>query len=222
MNKYFIFLTLMFSEFLFSQTKIDENITIEFPSKPETYENVSKYDTLNTILNATVKAYYLNSKEDSYVAMRVVVLSDSKSTLQLPENTSELQENYKQSIIEHIKSMSKKGLFLKDSTQIKFNNFLAYKLNFKGETSEQEIGQSLILYLNGITYVFIYSKVDSYNQINKEKFFKSIKINNPENLKQIDEPYNYWSALARIFLGGILIYLIFKFLKIEKKRNLIK
>ena len=42
MNKYFIFLTLIFSEFLFSQTKIDENITVDFLNKPETFENVTK------------------------------------------------------------------------------------------------------------------------------------------------------------------------------------
>ena len=108
-------------------------------------------------------------------------------------------------------------MFLKDSTQIKLNNYIAYKLIFKGENSEEENGETIILYLNGISYFFIYSKVGSYNQLNKEKFFKSIKINNPENLKQIDEPYNYWMAIAKILLGGVFLFFILKFLKMEKK-----
>jgi hypothetical protein len=222
MNKYLIFLTLIFSGFLFSQTKIDENITIDFPGKPETLENIAKKDTLDATFNTTLKAYYLNSKDDSYIAMRVAVLSDSELNEQLPHSTVELQKRYTQIIDEQLKSMSKKGLFLKDSKQIKWNNYLAYKLNFKGETSDEEIGESLILYLNGINYVFIYSKVGSYNLVNKEKFFKSIKINNPENLKQIVEPYNYWRALARIFFGLIFIFIIRRFIKKERKRNLIK
>jgi hypothetical protein len=212
----------MVSKFLFSQTKIDENISVNFPSKPKTLENVGKTDTLNQTFDTTLKAYYLNSKDDSYIAMRITALSDSELSPKLPQSNSELQKKYRHFIVSHIKSMSKKGLFFKDSTQIKLNNHLAYKLNFKEKTSEQEIGESLILYLNGITYVFIYSKVESYNQLNKEKFFKSIKINNPENLKQITEPYSYWSALTKMLLGGILIFLTHKFIKREKKRNLIQ
>lgn len=214
MNKYLIFSILMFSEFLFSQTKIDENITVDFLNKPESFENVTKEAKLNV--------YYLNSKEESYVAMRVETLSNNE----LPKNIKELQKNYTILASEQLKSMAKKGLFLKDSTQIKLNGYVAYKLIFKEKNSEKESGESLIFYLNGITYVFIYSKVGSYNQINKEKFFKSIKINNHENLKQInesiDEPYNYWSALGKILLGGIFIFLALKLIKIEKKRNLIK
>jgi hypothetical protein len=210
MNKYLILSTLIFSEFLFSQTKIDENVTVDFLNKPETFENVTKEAKLN--------AYYLNSKEESYVAMRVETFVNNE----LPQNTEALQKSYTILATEQLKSMSKKGMFLKDSTQIKLNNYIAYKLIFKGENSEEENGETIILYLNGISYFFIYSKVGSYNQLNKEKFFKSIKINNPENLKQIEEPYNYWVAIAKILLGGVFLFFILKFLKMEKKRNLIK
>lgn len=210
MRKYLIFLILMFSEFSFSQTKIDENITIAFTNKPETFENITK--------EAKLKAYYLNSKEESYVAIRVETFVNNE----LPKNTKALQKSYAILATEQLKSMSKKGMFLKDSTQIKLNNYIAYKLTFKEKKSKKENGETIILHLNGITYVFIYSEVGSYNLINKEKFFKSIKINNSENLKQIEEPYNYWSALAEIFFGGIFIFLARRFIKMEKKRNLIK
>ena len=119
MNKYLIFSILMFSEFLFSQTKIDENITVDFLNKPETFENVTN--------EAKLKACYLNSKEESYVAIRLETLVNSE----LPRNIKELQKNYTILASEQLKSMAKKGLFLKDSTQIKLNDYIAYKLIFK-------------------------------------------------------------------------------------------
>ena len=166
MNKILISIAFLFSGFLFSQTKIDENITVDFPDQPKTLENVAKNDTLDQIFNTTLKAYYLNSEEESYIAMRVNVLTDDELEPELPQSDAELKEKYKQFIDEHLKSMAKKGLFFKDSTQINLNNYLAYKLTFKGKNSEQENGQSLIFYLNGVTYVFIYSKVASYCQKN--------------------------------------------------------
>jgi hypothetical protein len=222
MNKILIAIAFLFSGFLFSQTKIDENITVDFPGQPKTLENVAKNDTLDQIFNTTLKAYYLNSEEESYIAMRVNVLTDGELEPELPQSDAELKEKYKQFIDEHLKSMSKKGLFFKDSTQINLNNYSAYKLTFKGKNSEQENGQSLIFYLNGVTYVFIYSEVASYSQKNKDIFFKSIKINDSENLKQITEPYNYWIAIAKLLLGGVFIYFMLKLIKLEKKRNQIK
>jgi hypothetical protein len=64
----------------------------------------------------------------------------------------------------------KKGMYIKNSTQITLNNYLAYKLTFKSENSEEENGQSLILYLDGVFSELIYSKVASYSQKNKEIF----------------------------------------------------
>jgi len=222
MNKILISIAFLFSGFLFSQTKIDENITVDFPGQPKTFENVEKRNTLNQVFNATIKAYYLNSEQESYIAMRVNVLTEGELEPELPQSDAELKEKYEQSIDEHIKSMSKKGLFFKDSIQINLNDYLAYKLTFKGKNSEQENGQTLILYLNGVTYVFIYSKVASYSQKNKDIFFKSIKINDSENLKQITEPYNYWIAIAKLLLGGVFIYFMLKLIKLENKRNQIK
>jgi hypothetical protein len=49
-------------------------------------------------------------------------------------------------------------MYIKNSTQITLNNYLAYKLTFKSENSEEENGQSLILYLDGV-FLLIYSKV---------------------------------------------------------------
>ena len=222
MNKTLALLTLLFSGIIFSQTTIDDNIKVKFPSEPKTLDNVAKTDTLSQTLRTTLKAYYLNSKEESYVVMRLKILANDELEPKLPQSQSELIKKYKQFISGQLKSFSGKGMHIKDSTKINLNNYLAYKLTFKGENSEEENGQCLILYLDGIFYEFIYSKVDSYNKKNKEDFFKSIIINNSESLEQIAEPYNYWYALFQILLGGIFIYVIFKYLKMEKNRNLIK
>jgi hypothetical protein len=222
MNNILTLLTLLFSGILFSQTKIDKNVTINFPSEPKNIENVAKIDTLNETLNTTLKAYYFNSKEESYVVMRAKVLINDDLEPKLPHSQSELKKEYKQFINGQLKSFSRKGMYLKDSTQIILNNYLAYKLTFKSANSEEENGQSLVLYLDGIFYEFIYSKVASYSQKNKEIFFKSIKINDSKNLKQVTEPYNYWTALSKILLVIIFLFAIQKYRKIEKKRNLIK
>jgi len=214
MKNIFIYFVLLYSFTFFGQTKIDENISITFPNKPEIFEINQK--------NAKVKAYYVNSKEDSFIAMKVNIIPNDTLNEEKPKNLNELKRSYKVKIADQIKSMAKKGLFLKDSSQIKINTFLAYKLNFKRKDSEEEIGESQILFLNGITYVFIYSKVDTYSKLKKELFFKSIKINNPENLKQISDSFNYYTAILSILGSIIFLYLINKFLKNEKKRNLIR
>lgn len=214
MKNIFIYFSLLYSFIFFGQTKIDKNISITFPGKPEIFEMNQQ--------NAKLKAYYVNSKEDSFLAMRVNVISNDTLSEENPKNLNELKKSYKVKIAEQIKSMAKKGLFFKDSSQIKINTFLAYKLNFKEKDSEEEIGESQILFLNGITYVFIYSKVGDYSKLKKELFFNSININNSENLKQINEPYNYWNGILSILGSIIFLYFINKLIKSEKKRNLIQ
>jgi hypothetical protein len=62
-------------------------------------------------------------------------------------------------------------MYIKNSTQITLNNYF-YKLTFKSENSEEENGQSLILYLDGVFSELIYSKV-----ILQSKKIKDFQIN---------------------------------------------
>lgn len=210
MIKYITFAILILPLLINSQTKIDNNVAVKFSGKTKTFNEVTK--------EAKLRAFYLNSNEDSYVAMRVETLVKS----QPPESEKELYKNYKITASFQIKAMAKKGLFFKDSIQMKFKDYNAYKLIFKEKNSEKESAETLILYLNGITYIFIYSKVQSYDINAKEKFFNSIEITNSENIKQIEGPYNYWIALFEILLGIIFIYFVRKYRKKEGKRNMIK
>lgn len=210
MIKYITFAILIFPLLIKSQTKLDNNVAVGFLGKTETINEVTK--------EAKLIALYLNSNEDSYVAMRVETLVKS----QLPESEKELWKNYKTIASFQIKAMAKKGLFFKDSIQMKFKDYNAYKLIFKEKNSEKESAESLILYLNGITYIFIYSKVQSYDIKAKEKFFNSIEITNSENIKQIEEQYNYFAAFGKMLAYGVLILLIRWTIKREKKLNRIK
>ncbi|WP_281634066.1 hypothetical protein [Flavobacterium luteolum] len=214
MKNIFFYFILLNSFTFFGQTKIDENILITFPSKPEIFEINEQ--------SVKGKVYYVNSKEDSFFVMRLNVIPNDTLSEESPKDLNELKRNYKIKIAKQIKSMAKKGLFLKDSSEIKINSFFAYKLNFKGNNSDDEIGESRILFLNGTTYIFIYSKVGDYSKIKKEHFFESIKINDPENSKQTSEPYNYFTAILSILGSVIFLYLITKFQKNEKKQNLIR
>ncbi|RKS21739.1 hypothetical protein CLV94_2374 [Flavobacterium endophyticum] len=211
MNKILILCAYLFPTLIFSQTKLDENVSVSFSGKTETYEHKEK--------NAIAKAYFFNSKEDSYVAMRVGALSNGVPDRKLPKDIAELKNIYQQVIAEQLKSMAKKGLFLKDSTQISVDKHIAYKLRFKGKDSEQEVGESLILYIEGITYVFIYSKVGSYSIDKKEKFFKSIRINTSSELQQISKPFSYSSALLKIVGSILFLFLLSRLIKLEKNRN---
>ncbi|MFH6945941.1 hypothetical protein [Flavobacterium sp. FlaQc-50] len=221
MKKRLFILILLFPVFLLGQTKIDENISVKFLGKPETTEfNIENTNPENVKAKAT--AFYLNSKDDSYIAMRINAIIDGKPYNELSQSIIALKAVYKHILTEQLKSMAKKGMFLKDSSQIKIDNYLAYKLSFKGKNSEEENAESRILILNGITYIFIYSQVASYDKVKKDQFFKSIKINHSENLKQIEEPYNYFNVIIRILGGVLFLYFIRKFLKKEKENNRIR
>jgi hypothetical protein len=79
----------------------------------------------------------------------------------LNKSSTKSSKLIKQFIARQLKLFKKKkGMYIKNSTQITLNNYLAYKLTFKSENSEEENGQSLILYLDGVFFSeLIYSKV---------------------------------------------------------------
>lgn len=210
MIKYITFAILIFPILINSQTKLDNNVAVGFIGKAETINEVTE--------EAKLRVFYLNSNEDSYVAMRVETLVNG----QLPQSEKELWKKYKTFASFQIKAMAKKGLFFKDSIQVKFKDYNAYKLIFKEKNSDKESAETLILYLDGITYIFIYSKVQSYDIKAKEKFFNSIEITNSENIKQIEEPYNYFATFGKMLAFGLLILLIRWTIKRKKKLNRIK
>jgi len=159
---------------LFGQTRIDENIAIEIPG------SVHQMDTVTN--NASVSSFYSNNKTDSYFVMRMAVMSNGKEVQTLP-NSEGLKRIYNQIIGDQIRSMSNKGFFLKNTQEVKIKDFLAYRISYKTIESQDQSGETLLLCLNGIVYIFTYSRVDHYLEKHKNEFQKSLEINS--SAKQI-------------------------------------
>jgi hypothetical protein len=154
---------------LFGQTKIDENVSIEIPGK------VHHMDTVTN--NASVSSFYSNSKTDSYLVMRMAVMSNGNEVQILPVDSSGLKRIYNQIIGDQIKSMGKKGFLLRNTQEIKIKDYLAYRISYKTVDSQNQSGETLLLCLNGIAYVFTYSRADYYIEKHKNEFQNSLKIN---------------------------------------------
>ena len=73
--KHFIFSIFLFQTVqLFGQEKIDANVSITFPQKPKTQEFSENVENIK----ANLKAFYLNTQEQSLIAVRSVLLENGK------------------------------------------------------------------------------------------------------------------------------------------------
>jgi len=206
---------LLLSISAFSQTKIDEYIAIKIPGV------VQKMDT--TTSNASVSSFYSNSKAESYFVMRMAVMSNGDEVNGLPEDLIALKKIYNQVIGDQVNSMEKKGFLLLDTQAVKIKNYSAYKITYKTTDSQIESGETLLLCLNGVIYVFTYSRVGDYVIRHKEEFQKSVKISS--SARQIaDVPKNSESpfSLTNFVTYGIiaLVLVVFFFKKSRHKSNL--
>lgn len=89
-----------------------------------------------------------------------------------------------------IKAMRKKKFIFKDSTEIKINNFIGYRITYRDENSGNQNAESILLLINGINFIATYSKISEFNNEKKSEFLNSIKIDKSNNPKQIVEPYD--------------------------------
>lgn len=206
---------LLLSISAFSQTKIDKYVAVTIPG------TVQKMDT--TTANASVASFYSNSKAESYFVMRMAVMLNGNEVDGLPEDLNALKKIYHQVIGDQVNSMGKKGFLLLDTQEVKIKDYSAYKITYKTTDSHIESGETLLLCLNGVVYVFTYSRVGDYVVRHKEEFQKSVKINSLA--KQIAEvPINSNSAFSasNLITYGIisLILIVFFFKKSREKSNL--
>jgi hypothetical protein len=202
-------LILLLSTSFFAQTKIDSTFSIQFPTKPEKFEFSNKKEK--------GIAFYSNNEKDSFVVMRLVTEnSETEFGKNLP-NLKSLKKVYEKMIDVQIKEMRKKTFIFKDTTEIKINDFIGYKVTYKDENSGNQNAESILLFINGINFIAIYSKVSEFNNHNKRKFLNSIKIDTSNNPKQFNEPYDLNGNLFKLLLKGILVigifYLIWKYKK---------
>ena len=202
-------LLLLISTSLFAQTKIDSIFSIEFPTTPEKLK-ISEGAEKGIV-------FYSNNENDSFVVMSLINENgenDFEKNLPSPEG---LKSAYEKMIAAQIKAMRKKTFIFKDSTEIKIKGFRGYRLTYQDENSKKQIAESVLLLINGINFIATYSKVNEYNEENKNKFLNSITIDTSKEPKQVVEKYDLKGNLLELFFKGILVVGLFYLLRKYKK-----
>jgi hypothetical protein len=202
-------LLLLISTSLFAQTKIDSIFSIEFPTTPEKLK-ISEGAEKEIV-------FYSNNENDSFVVMSLINENgenDFEKNLPSPEG---LKSAYEKMIAVQIKAMRKKTFIFKDSTEIEIKGFRGYRLTYQDENSKKQIAESVLLLINGINFIATYSKVNEYNEENKNKFLNSITIDTSKEPKQVAEKYDLKGNLLELFFKGILVVGLFYLLRKYKK-----
>jgi len=202
-------LILLLTTSIFGQTKIDSIFSIEFPTKFEKYDLSEK--------NEKLTAFYSNNENDSFVVMRMInEEGETKFRNNLP-NLKSLKKAYEKMIEVQIKAMRKKTFIFKDTTEIKINDFIGYKITYQDKQSGNQNAESILLLIDGINFVATYSKVNKFNEENKNKFLNSIEIDTSNAPQQIVEPYDLKRNLLELFFKGIFVIGLFYLLRKYKK-----
>ena len=198
---------------VFSQTKIDNFVSTKIPGEVQ----IKDFDEVN----ASVKSFYSNSTAESYLVMRMAVMSNGEEVNTLAENSSGLNKIYSQISESQIESMKNKGFLLLDTQKVKIKDYSAYKITYKTADSQNESAETLLVCLNGVVYVFTYSRVGDYVVRHKEEFQQSVQIN--RSAKQIaDAPVNSegtFSVASLVSYGIIALVLIVFFIKKSRDKS---
>jgi len=203
------FTLLLISTELFGQYKIDNNVSVTFPTKPKT-EDFSK-DIGSS--KANLKAFYVNTKEQSLIVLRTALLEDNVESNKPASSITELKEIYDNDVKSQIKAMTSKGFVFSESLKINIQNLEAYRLKYTLTNTKDPGAESIILFLNGIRYVFTYSKVSLFNKTDKDNFLNSIVVTNTPNILQIEPTKNsetewFSYGLYAVVFIGLLIYFV--------------
>tara|TARA_R110001592_G_scaffold334469_1_gene618828 strand:+ start:797 stop:1438 length:642 start_codon:yes stop_codon:yes gene_type:complete len=204
-----ILLLLILSTSIYGQTKLDSIFSIEFPTEPEKYEFTEK--------NEKAISFYSNDENESFVAMSMIKLDGETEFKNNLPNLKSLKKAYEKMIEVQIDAMRKKTFIFKDTAQIIINDFIGYKITYQDEHSGNQNAESILLLINGINFVATYSKVNEFNENNKNIFFNSIKIDTSKKPKQLAEPYDLKENLLELFFKLIFAIGLFYLWRKYKK-----
>ncbi|MCD8455268.1 hypothetical protein PJW08_09305 [Tenacibaculum finnmarkense] len=202
-------LLLLISSSLFGQTKIDSIFSIEFQNEPE------KMKISEGAENGIV--FYSNSEKESFVAMSLISENGERDFKNDLPNAEGLKSAYEKMIAVQIKAMRKKMFIFKDSSEVEIKGYKGYKLTYQDENSKKRIAESVLFLINGINFIATYSKVNEFNEENKNKFLNSITIDTSKEPKQVAEKYDLKGNLLELFLKGVLVVGLFYLLRKYKK-----
>lgn len=200
-----LIISLFISYPIFGQTMIDSIFSIQFPSNPEIH--IAEDEKAEAI------AFYLNSEKESFITMRI---TNGYSNQDLPSLRG-LQILYEESIAAQIHAMERKRFEFRDTVGIWINELKGYRIIYQDSVSKRQNAESIILFINGITYVATYSKVNEFVIENKDRFLKSIIIDTTKNVKQFIKPYDFKRKIIELFISAIMLIILFYLWKKYKK-----
>jgi len=205
--------TISFTISIFGQTEVDEYVSINIPG------NVIKLDTIAQRLH--VLNFHSENETETYLIQRIEIDSKESELNGLPYDLNSLKKTYQDIIRGQLKGMEKTDFSFKDSTEIKIDKFIGYKIRYNNSDTGMQNAESNILILNEYAYVAIYVNGTDFNDINKNKFLNSLKVNEANNPRQmIGNPsgFKVGYILGKLFFYGLLIFgVIFLIKKLRKK-----
>ena len=200
------------------QTKIDELVSVTFPSNPK------KLDTV--VENMTLTSYVFTSQKQNFQLQRIVFKNDN-DTSNYPNDTKGLQEFYKKTISESVEKIKPNGFILRDSLSSFIGNYVIYKVRFYSIKTKKDVCEMVYLYLNKNLYTINYFSVNNFDEKIKNNFFATIKINSQKKPLQyknlVSNPKKLGYVVGKLFMYIVFVSLfIFVLAKFRKKTLLPK
>jgi hypothetical protein len=200
-------LILLFFFFLqtlsYSQTHIDNLVSIKFPGKVDTSQTNLK--------GFSLKQIYLNTSDESFTVCKTEGISES---LPLAKSKSDLDGYYKKISKSFFEKISNKDFMITSEKLIKFKGYFTYDIEFSDKEEKDRNGECLFIFVNYAFYSFTYSKNGKYSEDRKNSFFSSIVIK--KDLDQIEPEQNHRSYIIELIeciLGLTLSVILFKMVK---------
>ncbi len=215
--KQLLFLLLCCSMSVVGQTRLDDYVSVTFPSEPE------KLDMPDDHQNAV--GYGIADSLHLFAAVRVPVKSAQRNGRAIPINRRTLDGYYRDLITAQISEMESKGFSFVDTAQVITNGFINYKLSYV-DSAGNPAAETRILWLDANLYTVVYRKIDSFDVAGKDRFFDSFSVDRDSSPAQISavSDNNGIGALAielikPIGYAAILIILLVFFRKAGKDKS---
>ncbi|MEI7980890.1 MAG: hypothetical protein WCI71_04510 [Bacteroidota bacterium] len=218
-NAIALFLILFLSCKSFGQTdsrqiKIDELVSVNLPG------NVEIFDTI--IEKLKLFRFQSTNGTQYFGVIKMEIDSIKNQPYDFPYDLKSLEDAYHNLMADFIEQFSVIGLVVRDSTSVKFDQFIGYQIRFKDPESGKPNGQSLILMLDKNVYTLFYMDKINFNETVKNDFFNSLTIDKQWHPKQMTGTSGSVKIAGKLgaLAGIVLIIVLFIYLiRKSKKKN---
>lgn len=205
------FLTISF--FSFAQTEIDNYFSIKFP------ERHSKLDTI--IRGERININYVNNDIEAFSVAKLKIDSKENALNDLPYNLTSLDTLYQGIVRGQRSEMENAGYKFDGSESLEIDGFMGYHTKYVDPETNIKNAEFIILILNEETYVTSYISHIDFDNVRKENFFKSIKIDKDNNPSQfLGEPKAFKTGYVFgkfIIYGGLILFVVWLIRRMSRK-----